>query len=81
MNQLSLSNAIGWFISIVLVYCNDTTQPACLTDAGRAVGRQLESLVTVAHEGAVGVEAGVSARFICTLIHIWRSNRGVSSSA
>lgn len=80
MNQSSLCNAIGCFITIVLVCYNDTTQPACLTDAGGTVGCQLESLVTVAHEGPVGVEAGVSARFICTLIHIWRNNRGVCSS-
>lgn len=34
------------------------------------VRRQLKSLVTVAHKGAVGVEAAVSARLIFTLVHV-----------
>lgn len=43
-----------------------------LTNAGGAVCRQLEALVTVAHEGAVGVEAAVSAHVVVALIHICR---------
>lgn len=52
------------------------TQLARLTKTRSTVGRQLESLVTVAHEGAVGVEAAVHAWFILTLVHIWRNNSG-----
>lgn len=39
-------------------------------NARGAICCQLESLVTVAHEGAVGVEAAVTARFVFTLVHI-----------
>lgn len=49
-----------------------------LTDAGPAVGRQLKAFVTVAHKGAVGVEAGVAARFILALIHICAQRDRVS---
>lgn len=45
-------------------------QSSLPTDARGAIGCQLESLVTVAHEGAVGVEAAVTARFIFTLVHV-----------
>lgn len=51
-------------------------QAALLTNARSSVGSQLESLVTVAHKGAVGVEAAVTARLVFTLIHIWRNNSG-----
>lgn len=47
-----------------------------LTDAGSPVGRQLESFVTVAHEGAVSVEAAVSAHRVFTLVHVCGNNSG-----
>lgn len=38
--------------------------------AGSTISGQLKALVTVTHEGSVGVEAAVTARVIFTLIHI-----------
>lgn len=59
-----------------LKYKKNSTQLSLHTNARSAIRCQLESLVTVAHEGAVRVEAAVTARLIFTLIHIWKENSG-----
>lgn len=44
-----------------------------LTDASSTIRCQLKSFVTVAHVGPVGIQAAMTTRFICTLIHIWNN--------
>lgn len=50
-------------------------QAAHLTNAWCTIRPELKSLITAAHEGAIGVEAAMTARFLFTLVQICRNDR------